>query len=150
MDQNYQYLIEHGPCTGRELPTKSGSSPTTRENGMRVFKLPAGQGTRENAMGTNQAGVYYLDGRHAPVSVLRKWVDANESSVEHSPAWGLHQSVCRQYPEFKQASREVFGPFEAVQDSGSNESGKTDKPCPFCGDDDIDSFPRHRPDCPEL
>lgn len=28
--------------------------------------------------------------------------------------------------------------------------GKTQDPCPFCGQEDIDSFPKHRPNCSEL
>lgn len=28
--------------------------------------------------------------------------------------------------------------------------GTTSDPCPFCGQEDINSFPDHLPDCPEL
>lgn len=28
--------------------------------------------------------------------------------------------------------------------------GVTDNPCPFCGKEDINSFPEHRKECPEL
>lgn len=28
--------------------------------------------------------------------------------------------------------------------------GKTNRPCPFCGKQDINSFPSHRPECPEV
>lgn len=29
-------------------------------------------------------------------------------------------------------------------------TGVTEMPCPFCGKSDIDSFPKHRGECPEL
>jgi len=32
----------------------------------------------------------------------------------------------------------------------SDNPGVTEKPCPFCGEEDIHSFPDHRKECPEV
>lgn len=143
----YTYLANNGPSTHDDLPRS-----TTAGDEVSRFKLSGSPGDVASGIGSNQNQVYYLPGKHDPLTVVRAWRDANPGCIKHLPAWGIHQRICQNYPEFKEASAELFGPFEhmTANNDQKDNPGVTDMECPFCGAGDIDSFPRHRKDCPEL
>lgn len=143
----FTHLLNSGPCTADDLPGASTSfGPELRQDGLRKFKIPGGHGDIDAGLGTNQTPVYYADGKHSPESVIEAWRNANQSSLEHLSSWSLHHKIARNYTGFKDASREVFGPFESPNQGGG--SGLSDDDCPFCGSE-MSSFPVHVEDCPE-
>ena len=135
----YVYLANNGPSTLTELP----NHPTVfdRQSGVNKFSLK-GQLHGSGAKGDGRkTPIYYIDGKHSPRAVVKKWVAENQKSVDHLSGWTLHQ---RAEPEFREAIKDIVG-FDREFHPGG---GTTDKPCPFCGAE-IDQLPTHLPECGE-
>lgn len=144
----YTHLVNTGPSTAEELPYRT-LNPQVKQDGVRTFKPRANSDGPSQQGGGRKTPIYYIEGKHAPKAVIRAWLDANESTVDAVSAWALHRRFSEYGEGFKEASREVLG-VSGNGGSGPKNTGVTDMACPFCGDPDIESFPKHRPECPEL
>jgi len=130
---NYRILREEGPQPLRNMSI----STAARDRGVKEFNPGAGR--------LNDVAVYFIKGMHAPGSVINTWLDINE---QHGLSnWGLHQKIAGYGEDFKEASYEILGPFDA--NAVENATGGSDtKPCPLCGTDIEGELPAHiRNDC---
>lgn len=123
-------ILEQGPIRSSDLPRSV--SQIDRENGIRKFKLHNSHKGSSLSIG-KQEPVYYHDEYHDCEAVIQAWAVANEHAVESVTNWSLHHRISSKGEEWKAASRDVFGPFEAMQESGGEANmGGT---CDLCGDD---------------
>lgn len=139
----HEYLLDHGPSTRDELPYIPQSND--RQAGVQAFNPSARHG--DSRGGHNQRRIYYVGGAHDPIEVIEAWLDANEVIAETANAWQLHHRISAYGVEWKDASREMIGPFDDIVDGGNiPASGGT---CPLCGESYERALADHLPECGE-
>jgi len=141
----WSYLSNHGPATTDELPGYVNITPELRSDGVQKFAPKAHTRTGEIA-GMIRYSVYYIDGKHDPETVIKTWLDVNEGALEPVSDWAIHQSISDAGSDFKEASYELLGPFEAMSDRGGN-TGYRGGTCDLCGDEYDGYYPDHLPEC---
>lgn len=135
----YVYLANNGPATREEMP--HGPSRYDRDSGVRKFSLGSSYRGAVMQGGGNKTAVYYIEGKHQPRSVVKRWVEANPTTVERVSGWALHH---RAPEEFRDALRDIVG----IDRDFHGGDRTTERECPFCGDG-IKRYPDHLPDCEE-
>jgi len=115
--------------------------------GVRKFNPPSsGRGSGMGGLGRTEP-VYYREQVNDPSEIVQTWLDNNDVSLIST--WSLHHRIARCGSEFKQASREILGPFSVGGDNGGDGSIDMDD-CPLCGDGLSGDLAGHlRNDCTE-
>ena len=140
-NKRYRSLLNEGPQTMPEL----GDSPSVnmRRDGVQKFNPSSNFVGSVMQGGGQKTAVYYINGKHDPKTVLKKWLQVNQKTVEVISEWALHQRISSYGQEWKDASRELLGPFKHMaNDSGGNTNIEK---CPLCGATDFDQLPDHLP-----
>lgn len=142
-DTPYSRLLNEGPKTLDEMGIKD-FTPEMRADGLTGFNVTDGPGAGLST--GNTESVYYIADKHSPRSVLEKWAEVNDELLEGANKWSVHLKICsNRGKEWKEASGDVFGPFEVMEDSGgAHEQGGE---CPRCGEVYYRYLADHLPEC---
>lgn len=140
--ETYERLVSEGPTPVGELPRNIHVQE--KQKGISVFKPGTGNRGATEFGGGRKTRICYLIGRHDPKTVVEKWVDCNPDTVKNHTKIGLHKQISNYGDEFKKASYEILGPFDIGKGHGD---GVAKMDCPFCGETDIQSVPKHLPNC---
>lgn len=133
-----QNLRENGPLSSEELTVKTSDR---REHDIRrmAFRGPKNRGTKAGT----QRLIYYLPD-HDPESVVRKYIEVNESILNTSKGqisrfFGMNGS------KFQESWREICDEYEIKGGQlGGTSAPHGDKQCPFCpAEVAATNFPQH-------
>lgn len=139
----WTYLSNNGPATFGELPSDKITN-AVKDDGIRKFSpRNRASGGAINA-GGQKTSVYYIEGKHNPATVVRKWLSENKRVVEDGSTWATHHMISVYGDSFKNASREILGPFDVGQIAQDGGAGGT---CPFCGEEYPLHLPGHLENC---
>lgn len=137
-----QLLRKNGPLNGEEMNYK-------RFDNINTFcpktHYAASKGSSRHKRFSSKRTVYYLD-THDKKDVVEKWTESNEDVFKYKSEWGLHLRICNEYPQFKQASRDVLGPFSP---GSADKDNSHNKKCDLCGKELTGPLATHLPKCPE-
>jgi hypothetical protein len=137
-------ISNNGPCTQDELSRQP--TQEIRRDGVRRFYPRSSHNGSTDATGMKTFAVYYIEGKHKPKSIIRKWLQKNNKMTEKLSNWALHQRISSCGEKWKEASRELLGPFETGrkhgEKGGSYEPGGT---CALCGEEYTRSYRDHLP-----
>jgi len=125
-------VANSGPLVADELPYFA--TINARKDGVQKFNISGGV--------LSTKSVWYIEGKHSPRTVLERWIEANENAVNKTGNYKIHHQVAINRPKFKDASKELLGPFESR--GPKNPDGTTSMNCPFCGEN-INGLPDHLP-----
>ena len=145
---NIVYLETHGPVPVGDLP--HAITPPQRFEGLSQFTLHSGRGGAVR-FGGRLTPIAYLDGEHAPESVVRALLDANPTLTTVKDHRGLSRLFGKQGRQWKTAASKVLGEYyENSVRRTEHRSEEGTRGCPFCGDEVRKSeFPDHLTGCPE-
>jgi hypothetical protein len=90
--------------------------------------------------------VWWVPGSHTKREVIEKFAAVNADRLNPK---GAHQRIARNYPAFKEASRDVLDPFETGEDHPSyGREYRYEGTCPVCGETHTNQLAFHiRNDC---
>lgn len=103
--ENVEYLLENGPATAAELPTRVETRH--RAVGVTSFTIRGSSGGDGVSFGKHLERVYYLDD-HSPEAVIVAFVEANRHLLDHATAKGLVRRFGGHGPEWRETAREVL------------------------------------------
>lgn len=125
----YTHLANCGPTPSYDIPYQP--SFEQRQDGVSSFRLPhSGGGDSES--GGRQTSVYYIDHKHSPGPIIQSWIDANPHMADSLSDWSIHHRLSQLGDEWREASREIFGPFEHLSENGGSDNSGGE--CPMCGE----------------
>lgn len=102
-----EYLREHGPSPGHELPQQIRTADKTAGVTKFTLKTPGVSG--------NSTYVYYLFGEHSKASVVRAWLDAHERVAERTDIQEFSKFLSAQGSSWVTAAK-ADGVFEEYRD----------------------------------
>lgn len=126
----YSVLKTEGPTASTEL--SNGIQYRDRERG--VTKLQISTSISGELTLPTQASVYYIDGEHDSIDILRVWLDANTHIRDENSDHILHRAFCSIGSDWKDASNELLDP-DYSYISGGDGTHETGGECPLCGDE---------------
>lgn len=130
MTSPWTYLANNGPSPPEDLPYEP--NPSQRRDGIRKFQLPGGHGKAKVLKGRPSC-IYYIEGKHDPQTVLEAYYGLNPRVRKELDKRTLHMKTATLGDGFKEASRELLGPFESFA-KGHGDGGLSDWECPLCGE----------------
>lgn len=140
-------LLNEGPIPANEID--ASITPEQRRDGVSKFhaKNNTPSGGVKGGGPMTKVPVYYIRGKHSPKTVVETWIDANKETLEAVGKRAIHWRISSYGKEWKEASREILGPFPSW---GTETSGKPDmESCPMCESKIGKSLASHLPECPE-
>lgn len=140
----YRKVIEEGPCNLTDDVFTISNLRVEERHKVRKFRPSNSSGSVSVPTGWLDSVHYHVD-IHDPEEVVEVWLERNEDRIEDIPDDSLHTMISSYGEEFKEVSRELFGPFEKSHGPGG---GRGERSCPLCGAEDL-ILARHLPECPE-
>ena len=113
-----------------------------RDNISKFNPSSSNKGSSMSGGGTMKP-VYYIRHDHSPKQIINSWMEMNKEGLKSITKWALHQRISSYGEKFKQASKEVNGPFESLEERGGDYD--TGGECPLCGDEYKSSLAYHLP-----
>jgi hypothetical protein len=141
----YGRIRDEGPLPASAVNTDSITS--ARVKGVKRFRIPSNSPGNTTGIGGHQDPVYYIDA-HTPQEIVEVWVENNQTAIEVAGEWSIHHRISRHGEAFKQASYDLFAPFEHLSERENN-GGEKGGECSLCGEEYERSLPRHLPCDPD-
>lgn len=119
--KNVNALRREGPMPASELP--QGTSVSDKQHGLVKFTIRSGSGHggQRASVGGMVDPVYYLEDKHAPELVLRRFFNANPSVLAHKPPHGLKLAIHDHSPSWKEIGQELVDEFFNEQSAAEGE-----------------------------
>lgn len=137
-DTAKKILCNNGP----QPHSKIGNiGPKLRQDGVKKFNINVG-------MCGSSPTVYYIEKKHKPKAVIQTWLDEHRMAKNEFSAASIHQKISKFGDQWKEASRELFGPHKRP-------TGNTDPDpdqggiCPLCKNNFDYTLPKHLQECDE-
>lgn len=145
--KNIEYLREHGPTPGPELPGQR--KPKHRARGIRILRVSGTSAQTET--GERMKSIYYFD-EHDPVAVIETFCEAHPELTARVSKERFTRMFGNHGREWKAAARQIAEDrdLESHTANGSAFDADDERICPACGEDVDVPLPTHlRQDCAE-